>query len=39
MGIFAEVGPLNCFVSQQVRDPRCILFVLPLIHHSSSIPI
>ena len=20
MGIFAEVGPLNCFVSQQVRD-------------------
>ena len=45
MGIFAEVGPLNCFVSQQVRAlssqmSRCVLFALPLILanlHSSSI--
>jgi hypothetical protein len=45
MGIFAEVGPLNCFVSQQVRAlssqvSRWILLVLPLIPenlHSSSI--
>ena len=36
MGIFAEVGPLNCFVSQQVRVlslqvSHCILLVLHLI--------
>jgi DNA-directed RNA polymerase II subunit RPB7 len=36
MGIFAEVGPLNCFVSQQVRAlssqvSRRILLVLSLI--------
>ena len=45
MGIFAEVGPLNCFVSQQVRVlsfqvSHCILLFLPLIPgnlYSSSI--
>jgi DNA-directed RNA polymerase II subunit RPB7 len=31
MGIFAEVGPLNCFVSQQVRATRPLPNVLDLI--------
>jgi hypothetical protein len=36
MGIFAEVGPLNCFVSQQVRALSSQSFVLHSLSPLSS---